>query len=125
MRRDALIVLAAAALGCGTSPAPQLSQLEREVFAKSCVFSACHKGASPAGGLSLEPKSYGRLVGQAAAGVPGRQRVVPGDPGASYLIEKLESATPQAGARMPPTEPLPTETIRQIRRWIEDGAKNE
>jgi hypothetical protein len=50
------------------------------------------------------------------------QRVTPGNPDASYLIQKLEG-TAATGGRMPLNgPPLPPETIAVIRQWIVDGA---
>lgn len=116
-------LLAALAASCGD--APKLSEIETEVFAKSCAFSTCHKGASPAGGLALDGPAYENLVGVAATGAPGKKRVVPGDPDNSYIVEKMTKAKPQSGEQMPPTAPLSDEKIEMIRAWIEAGAEND
>ena len=56
--------------------------------------------------------------------------VVPGDPGASYLVTKIAPPTdapcqdPTHHRRMPPDprEPLPQSAIDTIVRWISEGA---
>jgi hypothetical protein len=51
---------------------------------------------------------------------------VPGNPDASYLIQKLEGAPGIVGQRMPRTNGpfLTPGQISIIRRWIELGAQN-
>jgi hypothetical protein len=54
--------------------------------------------------------------------VPSLQRVEPGDPNNSYLIQKLEG-TAAEGRQMPLNgAPLPQADINVIRQWITDGA---
>jgi hypothetical protein len=53
---------------------------------------------------------------------PALQRVAPGDPNKSYLIQKLEG-TAATGGRMPLNgTPLSQADINMIRQWITDGA---
>jgi hypothetical protein len=118
-----LIALLLVAAGCGAKAPATLGEIERGVFARSCVFSACHKGASPAGGLGLDAPTYNKLVGKAAT-VSGRTLVIASDPDGSYLMEKLRSQRPAAGTRMPPTDALDADSIEMVRSWIADGAKN-
>ena len=47
--------------------------------------------------------------------------VVPGDPKASMLYKRL---TADGVAQMPPTGPLPAETVQLFYDWIMQGAKN-
>jgi hypothetical protein len=56
--------------------------------------------------------------------IPGRLRVAPGDPDSSYLLEKIERATPTSGKRMPPEQPLDPRDIDTVRAWILQGAKD-
>lgn len=98
------------------------TDVKAKVFV-SCAFSTCHKGASPAGGLSLEGDARAQLVDKAASGVPGRKRVVPGDPGASYLMDKLTLTKPAVGDPMPPGGALEAERIEMVRSWIAAGAQ--
>lgn len=119
-----LLVVLLLGAGCGAKAPATLGEIERGVFAKGCVFSACHKGASPAGGLGLEAPTFGKLVGKAST-VSGRTLVLPANPDGSYLMEKLRSERPAAGTRMPPTEALDADSIEMIRSWIEGGAPND
>lgn len=112
---------------------PTFSSIQRDVFnAKdssgrpACI--ACHNanGARFTGNLSLvEGISYQSLVGVASTGKAGAVRVVPGNPDASYLLNKVLGAN-IVGDRMPRLGPyLSDGQIRIIRRWIELGAKND
>lgn len=106
-------------------PDPPLSQLETQIFMRSCQFSSCHgAGVAPAGGLSLVDKTFERLVGVRATLAPDKQRVVPFDAARSFLFEKIANEKPSVGKRMPPAQPLPDEEIEQIRAWINAGAPN-
>ena len=52
---------ALALVGCAKPP--PLSQIEQTIFTRSCQFSACHQGGSPAGGLNLQTAAaYQQLV---------------------------------------------------------------
>jgi hypothetical protein len=107
--------------GGGVPLTPEFASIQANVFTPICT--ACHVGASAPQGLRLDAaNSYGALVGVASSEEPGLLRVKPGDPGASYLIQKLEG-TAAVGARMPLGQPaLPDSTIQVIREWIASGA---
>ena len=112
--------------GGSGSPPPLLvatfESIQANVFTPICV--ECHAGATAPLGLRLdETSSYGLLVGISSVEQPGVPRVAPGNPNASYLIQKLEG-TAAFGARMPlGREPLPQSDIDVIRQWIIDGAQ--
>ena len=75
-------------------------------------------------GLRLDAaNSYALLVNVASAEVPGLLRVNPGNPNASYLVQKIEG-TAAVGVRMPANGPpyLPQDRIDLVRRWIAAGA---
>lgn len=117
------MMLAACGDSGGAEPAT-LSEIEAEVFAKSCTFGACHKGAAPAGMLNLESDTHKKLVGVMATGVS-TPLVVPGDPEGSYLFEKLTASIPANGDPMPPGAPLSAAKIEMVRSWIEAGAADD
>jgi methionine-rich copper-binding protein CopC len=98
------------------------ASIQAQVFTPICT--TCHAGADAPHGLRLDAAdSYNLLVGVPSAEVPGLLRVKPGDPDASYLIQKLEGIA-AVGARMPFGGPyLPESTIAVIRQWITDGAQ--
>ena len=101
--------------------APTLASLQQNVFTPACT--GCHAGASAPQGLRLDAaNSYAMLVGVPSVEVPGPLRVAPGNPGASYLVQKLEGNA-AVGARMPLGGPfLDAATIAVVRQWIAAGA---
>ena len=113
---------------------PTFSSIQRDIFNNSdssgraaCI--SCHNNQffRQNGNLNLtEAVSYASLINIASSGKPGAIRVIPGDPGGSYLIQKLEGAPGIAGVRMPQLGPpyLTVSQIAIIRRWIELGAAN-
>src|SRR6202035_2805698 len=67
--------------------------------------------------------SFNLLVGVPSTEVPSLDRVKPGDPDSSYIIQKLENHA-AVGAQMPLGGPyLSTTTIAFIRQWITNGAQ--
>jgi hypothetical protein len=102
---------------------PTFQSIQDRVFTPVCT--GCHAGAGAPLGLRLdEGSSYALLVNASSAEVPSLRRVQPGNPDASYLIQKLEG-TAAVGSRMPLNgPPLPPETIAVIRQWITNGAPN-
>ena len=90
------------------------------IFTNSCV--GCH-GSS--GGLSLVAgSSFNNLVDATSQGYSPAVRVVPGDPGASVLYNKV-AGTGVYGQRMPQGGQLTAEQIALISSWITElGAAN-
>lgn len=108
--------------GSGGGPLqPSFVSIQANVFTPICT--ACHAGAAAPMGLRLDAgSSYALLVGVASGEVPGLQRIAPGDPANSYLVQKLEGRA-AVGARMPFGGPyLDDTTIAVIRQWIAAGA---
>lgn len=101
------------------SPSPY-RQIQDKVFTAICT--QCHTGAGVQGLALDDGVSYGNLVGVPSTEVPALKRVVPGDPGASYLVQKIEG-TADVGSRMPLGQaPLDPALIALIRDWIAGGA---
>ena len=138
----AAVMMLVMTLGCDESlrefagPTPDLeptfSAIQRDIFnapdsAGRLACTGCH---NPTGarfnGMNLTgATAYATLVNVASVGKPGAIRVVPGDPDASYLVQKIEGAPGIVGVRMPLTPPYLTPgQIAVIRRWIELGAAN-
>jgi len=106
----------------GGSFGPNFSEIQSNVFTPDCATSGCHAGANPDAGLNLEAaNSYAQLVGIASTQDAAILRVNPGNPNASYLIQKLEG-TAATGGQMPPSGALDQADIDVIRQWISDGA---
>lgn len=95
------------------------------IWDRACI--SCHTGAVTSTQFSLKGEdSYAYLVGVASAQVDSLQRVVPGDPDASYLVMKIEQDPPPKRVRMPKNaDPLDPSDIEKIRQWITDGALEE
>ena len=91
--------------------------------------SGCHLTGQEAGQLSLGAESsYASLVGRASV-ESALARVKPGDPGASYLLKKLEGTQLDSGgkgARMPLGEgPIDPRFLDVLRHWIASGAADD
>ena len=87
---------------------------------------ACHGGAGSGGlDLSTSAGAHAELVNVPASGCTGATRVVPGNPGASYLVSKLTGVGICSGARMPQGGPyLSQAELDTIVAWIAAGAPN-
>jgi hypothetical protein len=107
--------------GNDTALTADLQSIQDHVFTPICT--QCHEGAAAPLGLRLDAASaYAMLVNAPSTEVPSLNRVTPGDPDASYLIQKLEGRA-SAGGQMPLGQPpLPQATIAVIRQWIANGA---
>ncbi len=102
---------------------PTLASIQANVFSVNCAIPGCHGGGTVQFGLRLDPGfSAGNLINVASPQDASRIRVIPGNPNASFLIQKLEG-TQTLGDRMPLfSAPLPQATIDVIRQWILAGA---
>lgn len=104
------------------------------ILAGSCALNGCHTGVSPDASLSLaEGAAWSELVGAPTFQCAGqRTRVVPMDPGQSYLFAKVRGVDMCKGKRMPPAPP-PGQTpapfgdaeIKTIESWICGGALDD
>ncbi|MBX9791849.1 MAG: PSD1 and planctomycete cytochrome C domain-containing protein [Pirellulales bacterium] len=85
----------------------------KPLLASHCV--ACHGVLKQEGGLRLDTAKLAITGGDSGSAI------VPGDPAASRLIERVTAADP--AERMPQDrEPLEPAQITRLRRWIELGA---
>jgi len=139
------------AAGCGGGPAthvafdagsscptvPTYAQLQAATFGPRCA-GRCHGGggltpapSSPAGPIDLSSSSNrGQLVDRASIHGMGLVLVVPGDPGASFLMRKLTDDLPSDGSLggpMPEGEAIlwsmiPQAELDAITCWIAGGA---
>ena len=96
----------------------------QSIFTQSCASSACHAGAAPKAGLSLEDgKSISNLVGVGSVQCSSLKRVEAGAPDKSYLVQKLEGqGSCFTMNRMPPGGPLGQAEIALAQAWIAAGA---
>jgi hypothetical protein len=108
--------------GDGSALTASFQSIQDHVFTPICT--ACHAGGAAPQGLRLDAgNSYAMLVGQPSTEVSAVLRVAPGNPDASYVIQKLEGHA-AVGARMPLGGPyLDSATINVVRQWIAAGAQ--
>jgi Bacterial Ig-like domain len=108
--------------GSGGTVTADFQSIQENVFTPIC--SPCHSGATAPEGETLDAAhSYNSIVGMPSTEVPSLDRIKPGDPDSSYLVQKIEGAPGIVGAQMPYHEtPLPQSTINAIRQWVTDGA---
>lgn len=103
---------------------PLIKRSASDPDAKGCY--PCHDGNAPKhvgldlGGLDLS--TLGKL--REGGGTSGSKIVVPGDPAASALVQKLRG-TYAYGTRMPKSGPpfWTEEEIALVERWIREGAQ--
>ena len=106
--------------GTGTS----LAQIQQSIFTPSCGFSGCHDSLTAAGNLDLSTTaaSFDELV-DVVSECGTAVRVMPGDPAASYLLDKLGDGASPCGFVMPiGASQLSQSELDQIRSWIQGGA---
>jgi hypothetical protein len=126
--------------GSRTCPAlqPKYSSIDRDLFQVSCGTSGnkafnCHStdGASTASFLDLSGDAYPRLFNQTAVNPLGDSKdlilVKPGDPEASFLVQKLRLTTAldaHLGSGMPADAPgsICASSVDTVAQWIRDGA---
>ena len=120
-----------AAPPCDAGTARLLADVQ-PILNAHCSGTDCHVNATNvADGLDLSSgKAYGNLLAidsaQCAALNMTRTRVAAGNPGASYLLNKLAGVDMCSGVRMPKNAaPLSTAEIQTVASWICRGAKND
>jgi len=98
-----------------------LSGEVQPIFTAHCT--GCHSGGAPAAGLNLSTgAAHGATVGVASTGVPALNLIEAGDPGTSYLLDKVLGVA-AVGAQMPLNgTPLTVTEIALIAEWATAGA---
>jgi len=96
------------------------------LLASNCALAGCHSPPQIQHGLDLRVgKAYESLVDTAAQQCGAGLRVNPGNPGDSYLLDKLLGVDLCEGFQMPlNTTPLAPADIELISGWICQGAMN-
>jgi cytochrome c553 len=116
----AAVVMALPVASFGDAPREKAADLEwfetkvRPILVDHCY--TCHSAdTKPAGGLRVDDRNGLLSGGNSGAAV------VPGDPAASLLLERVKHKNPKR--RMPKEgAPLTDEQIAAVARWIRDGA---
>jgi hypothetical protein len=96
------------------------------LFVNNCALGGCHAPPHVQLGLDLrDGNAHASLVGVASSQCGTKPRVDPGNPGNSYLLDKLHGVDLCDGFQMPlNTEPLSPADIELISDWICQGAQN-
>ena len=90
----------------------------RPILQRSCGGEGCHIGQSTSG---VDLSTYDSILASVGEQYGGPV-VVARDADASPLVDKIQSAEPEAGSRMPlGGEPLSDLEIGLVRQWIHDG----
>lgn len=96
------------------------------IFNANC--NNCHTAGGPPAQLNLDPGvAYSQIVGVPATELGSMDRIEPGDPDNSYLVNKLQGthlSVGGSGTVMPPSGGLPQATINLMRTWVSEGAFN-
>jgi polyvinyl alcohol dehydrogenase (cytochrome) len=107
--------------------------IQASYFAPFC--GGCHGGSGGLSGLGSCTGGYANLVNVASAELPIMRRVEPGNPDASWLVQKLDGTQNafdaqclggSCGAQMPlGLGPLPLAVRNALRAWIANGAADD
>jgi len=86
------------------------------LFQQRCALGGCHAGSSAQAGLDLFAPSYSSLINH-------QPRLVnPGASNNSLLVQRLDG---RIAPQMPyMSQPLNSNQLNGIRKWIDEGAKN-
>jgi hypothetical protein len=86
------------------------------LFQQRCAVSGCHAGSSAQAGLDLFAPSYSSLINHQP------RLVTAGASNNSLLVQRIDG---RLAPQMPYlSQPLNTNQINGIRKWIDEGAKN-
>lgn len=86
------------------------------LFTQTCTTSRCHGGSAPAKNLSLDPPSYSSVMNHEP------RLVITGESSSSLLVQRLDGTFLPV---MPPNrDPLTQNQIKGIKKWIDEGARN-
>jgi uncharacterized membrane protein len=94
------------------------------IFENRCSNCHVNHAGSPSAGLDLDPeRSWLSVYEGPSAIAPGRVIAVPFNAASSFLLEKVNCQTLEAGQRMPRGRvPIPLAEQALIRDWISQGA---
>jgi hypothetical protein len=102
---------------------PSFSSDIQSIFNNNCISSGCHNAGAAGGMVLLQGQSYTNLVNVASTQEPGKTRVIPNDSANSYIVIKLEGRQ-TSGNRMPSGGSLDSNSIQNIKNWVDKGAKD-
>ncbi|MGB1700856.1 MAG: MXAN_6577-like cysteine-rich protein, partial [Nannocystaceae bacterium] len=113
---------------CACDPTPVSFAAEvLPVLVDRCTSLGCHAPPMPRANLDLTAAvAFSELVGISTNQCGGqRTRVIPGDPAASYVVQKLDGTDLCFGTQMPKgAPPLSNQVRATIKTWICQGAQD-
>ncbi|MGE3166802.1 MAG: PKD domain-containing protein [Planctomycetota bacterium] len=105
-----------------TGAAVTFTTVYNTIINVSCNFGGCHDGVTQNPAMNGQATAFGNLVNQTGPALSCTDLltyVSPGSIANSFLVEKVESATPQCGGQMPDGGPfLSVCAIDTIKAWI-------
>ncbi|MDD5773429.1 MAG: hypothetical protein PHX78_08215 [bacterium] len=127
MLKHIILILLFLSISCTKEPKqklrPTFSSISRNVFIKKCSLYTCHSSAfaDKSGKLDLSGKdSYNNLINIPSKAYPEINRITPGKPDESLLLQRLEG---KIIVSIPLERDCVTkEEIDIIREWIKKGA---
>lgn len=100
---------------------PTFTDIQNNIFNKSCAFSGCHTAGSV--NPDLSGNSHQNIVNKQSS--TGMEYIKPNDADNSYLLHKVLGSNIINGSRMPlGNPPLSQANVDAIMEWINDDAKN-
>lgn len=104
------------------------------ILSESCALTACHAAKQSNLGIHITYDAalvYSELQKESPT-VPGLKFVVAGKPDESFVMAKMDgthgklpACASGCGKEMPPDDMLPQAKRDVVRKWIENGAKND
>jgi len=102
--------------------------LHLNIFSQKCNQPACHDGTFEPDFRTIESAYATTVYHEVLKNTPANNyvyRILPGDPSKSMLYRRITVHDPPNLERMPSSgNQLPQEDIDNIKKWIEDGAKD-
>ena len=110
-----------------SATSPTFSDVYSTIISQEC---GCHSGSSHSTGFFFDGSAatgYGNLVGVDSFENPGMNRIEPGDPDDSYLVNKIQGTAGAVGGSNPSQMPLGGPFLSQtqidlVRAWVAGGA---
>jgi hypothetical protein len=112
--------------GGAPDPTATFTRVQGEVFSVSCALAGCHTGTFPQAGMNLSTgASYAAIVGVPSSERSELLRIAPGDPDASYMVQKLRGTPGIAGSQMPLTGSVTDAQVKLVVDWVRRGAPRD
>jgi len=95
--------------------------VEKDLIQSSCTSASCHDSTAPGGDLDLTSDPFNTMLDKVST-CKGKKLIDSSNPSQSFLLEKLEKATPSCGVRMPSgAAALGADKIDCVEKWIQSN----